>query len=281
MIRPLKRVDSDEFPPTATLRSVAIPDRATSPVALRRHRVRGGRSAATANSAAGSVAAPSNREVIELFREQLEAVRRQNARPLYLAAKRVFDVVSSAIGLVLLSPFIALAALLVKLSDGGPVLYTHRRVGEGGRVFRCFKFRTMIVDADEMKASLEHLNRHADPRTFKMEHDPRITRVGRWLRRTSFDEVPQLFNVLLGDMSMVGPRPPIPDEVEKYSLWEMQRLSVKPGLTCIWQVSGRSRLPFPKQLELDIEYIRKRNLLLDLRLVFATFRAVITGDGAC
>jgi lipopolysaccharide/colanic/teichoic acid biosynthesis glycosyltransferase len=218
---------------------------------------------------------------MELFREQIEFVRGQNIRRVYLLAKRVIDVVGAAVGLVLLFPFIALVSLLVKLTDGGPILYLHRRVGEGGREFLCYKFRTMVVDADEMKPAMQHLNRHSDPRTFKIEDDPRTTRVGRWLRRASFDEVPQLWNILLGDMSLVGPRPPVPSEVEKYSLWEMQRLSVRPGLTCIWQVSGRSRLPFPKQLEMDIEYIRKRSILFDLRLVFATFRAVVSGDGAC
>jgi lipopolysaccharide/colanic/teichoic acid biosynthesis glycosyltransferase len=198
----------------------------------------------------------------------------------YLIAKRTIDILGSLVGLILVSPLIALVAIITKLSDGGPVFYPHTRVGKWGREFRCWKFRTMVVGADHIKAEIVHLNTHDDDRTFKVPNDPRVTRVGRWLRRTSIDEMPQLWNVLLGHMSFVGPRPPVPLEVERYDLDDMQRLMIKPGLTCIWQVSGRSRLPFPKQLEMDLEYIERRNFWLDLELMLRTLPAVLSADGA-
>jgi lipopolysaccharide/colanic/teichoic acid biosynthesis glycosyltransferase len=198
----------------------------------------------------------------------------------YLFAKRVTDIVGSLLGLLLLSPLIAVVALVTKLSDGGPVFYPHTRVGKWGREFQCLKFRTMVVNADNIKAEIAHLNTHDDHRTFKVPNDPRVTRIGRWVRRASIDEMPQLWNVLRGEMSLVGPRPPVPIEVERYDLDDMQRLMVKPGLTCIWQVSGRSRLPFPKQLELDLAYIEQRNYWLDLQLMLRTLPAVLSADGA-
>ena len=185
----------------------------------------------------------------------------------YLVAKRAIDILGSLVGLILISPVVAVVAIVTKLSDGGPIFYPHARVGKWGREFCCLKFRTMVVDAEHYKAEIEHLNTHDDHRTFKVPDDPRVTRFGKWLRRTSIDELPQLWNVLRGDMSLVGPRPPVPLEVERYDLDDMQRLMVKPGLTCIWQVSGRSRLPFSKQLEMDLDYIQHRNVWLDLRLM--------------
>jgi lipopolysaccharide/colanic/teichoic acid biosynthesis glycosyltransferase len=198
----------------------------------------------------------------------------------YLFAKRTLDILGSFVGLILLSPLIAVVAILTKLSDGGPVFYTHTRVGKWGREFACLKFRTMVVNADHRKAEIQHLNTHDDHRTFKVPDDPRVTRLGRFLRRASIDELPQLWNVLLGYMSLVGPRPPVPLEVERYNLDDMQRLMVKPGLTCIWQVSGRSRLPFAKQLEMDLAYIRQRNFWFDLQLMARTIPAVLSADGA-
>jgi len=200
--------------------------------------------------------------------------------PVYLAAKRVTDIIGSLIGLALISPLVAVVAILTKLSDGGPVFYPHTRVGKWGREFRCLKFRTMVVNADHIKPEIAHLNTHEDHRTFKVPDDPRVTRIGRWLRRTSIDEAPQLWNVLRGEMSLVGPRPPVPLEVERYNLDDMQRLMVKPGLTCIWQVSGRSRLPFPKQLEMDLDYIENRGFWVDLKLILRTLPAVLSADGA-
>jgi lipopolysaccharide/colanic/teichoic acid biosynthesis glycosyltransferase len=202
------------------------------------------------------------------------------AGELYLAAKRVLDVVLSAVALIVLSPVLLVSALLVKLTDGGSVLYPHTRVGESGNEFTCYKFRSMIVNAENMKSNLAFFNSHDDHRTFKIPDDPRVTWIGRWMRRTSIDELPQLYNVLRGDMSVVGPRPPVVSEVEQYTWDDMQRLAVKPGLTCIWQVSGRSRLPFPEQLKLDLQYIENRSMTLDLKLIAKTIPAVLSADGA-
>ncbi len=198
----------------------------------------------------------------------------------YQVAKRALDIVMSALLLILLSPLLLLSALFVKLTDGGSVFYPHIRVGEGGNEFTCYKFRSMVVNAEKMKAELAFYNSHDDQRTFKIPDDPRVTWIGRWMRRTSVDELPQLLNVLKGEMSIVGPRPPVVSEVEQYTWDDMQRLAVKPGLTCIWQVSGRSRLPFPEQLKMDVEYIENRSLALDLKLIVLTIPAVLSADGA-
>ncbi len=209
-----------------------------------------------------------------------DAVSIPSVSAVYLFAKRATDIVGSALILLLLSPLVAVIAALIKLSDGGPALYPHTRVGKWGREFRCLKFRTMVMNADHLKPEIAHLNTHEDDRTFKVPDDPRVTRIGRLLRRTSLDEVPQLWNVFRGSMSLVGPRPPVVQEVERYDLDDMQRLMVKPGLTCIWQVSGRSRLPFPKQLEMDMAYIQSRSYWLDLKLMLKTLPAVFSADGA-
>lgn len=198
----------------------------------------------------------------------------------YVEVKRLLDILGGLAGLVLLSPVIFVVAAITKLIDGGPVLYRHSRVGLHGEEFTCYKFRTMVLDADQMKDDIAHTNHHDDDRTFKVPNDPRITRFGFWLRRNSIDEVPQLWNVVKGDMSLVGPRPPIPEEVERYTLADMRRLLVKPGLTCIWQVSGRSELSFPIQLRLDLHYIKHRSLWLDLKLILLTIPAVLTARGA-
>jgi lipopolysaccharide/colanic/teichoic acid biosynthesis glycosyltransferase len=199
---------------------------------------------------------------------------------LYDALKRFLDIVGGLAGLVILSPLVLVVALVMKLTDNGSVLYRHSRVGLRGQEFTCYKFRTMVPNADEMKSNIQHNNHHEDDRTFKIPDDPRVTTFGWWLRRTSIDEVPQLWNVVKGDMSLVGPRPPIPEEVERYASADMGRLLVKPGLTCIWQVSGRSELAFPIQLRLDLEYIETRNLWLDLRLILLTIPAILSGRGA-
>jgi lipopolysaccharide/colanic/teichoic acid biosynthesis glycosyltransferase len=226
----------------------------------------------------GKVVSHRTRDRIEPALRDTVAVPTDSS--LYLLAKRATDIVGSFLVLVVLSPVIAVIAILIKFSDGGPVFYPHIRVGRWGREFRCFKFRTMVVNADHLKPEIAHLNTHDDDRTFKVPDDPRITRIGRLLRRTSLDEVPQLWNVFRGSMSLVGPRPPVVQEVERYDLDDMQRLMVKPGLTCIWQVSGRSRLPFPKQLEMDIAYIQNRSYWLDAKLMLKTLPAVFSADGA-
>ncbi len=195
----------------------------------------------------------------------------------YRAAKRGLDLVSSGLALLLFSPVFALIALIIKLEDGGPIFFCQKRVGKGGRTFDFFKFRSMCVDAEAKRAALLA---ESDSLRFKMEDDPRITWIGRVLRRFSLDELPQLLNVFRGDMTLVGPRPPIPEEVAKYDRRAMRRLEVEQGLTCIWQVSGRSLIPFKGQVEMDIQYIEQRSLLFDLNLLLRTIPAVLTGRGA-
>jgi lipopolysaccharide/colanic/teichoic acid biosynthesis glycosyltransferase len=196
------------------------------------------------------------------------------------AGKRVVDVLVSAFLLIALAPLFLLIALLVKLEDGGPVLYWQRRVGLWGREFLLPKFRSMVPNAAALKQGLAARNDHGDSITFKLRKDPRITRVGRVLRRTSVDELPQLWNVLVGEMSLVGPRPPVPEEVARYALADRRRLDVRPGLTCIWQVSGRGDIAFPGQVALDLLYIESQSAWLDLRLLLQTIPAVLLGKGA-
>jgi exopolysaccharide biosynthesis polyprenyl glycosylphosphotransferase len=198
----------------------------------------------------------------------------------YARVKRLLDVVGALAGLIFNSPLMLLCVILIKLQDGGPVLFRQIRVGLNGQRFEIYKFRSMVVNAEAIRSGLEDLNEHDDKRTFKILNDPRITRVGRFMRRLSLDELPQLFNVLRGEMSLVGPRPALPSEVAMYEASHMVRLAVKPGLTCIWQVSGRSNLGFPQQMKLDLEYIQRRSIWLDLVLIAKTMPVVIRGDGA-
>ncbi|MEZ6185494.1 MAG: sugar transferase [Planctomycetota bacterium] len=201
-----------------------------------------------------------------------------NTHPVYLAAKRGLDVVGALAGILLLSPVLLLVALLIKIDDGGPVFFTQTRVGKGGRLFTFFKFRSMCVDAEAKREALKAQSE--DETRFKMKRDPRITWIGAWIRRLSIDELPQLFNVLRGDMTLVGPRPAIPEEVLDYTPEDAKRLNVEQGLTCLWQVGGRSLLDFEQQMELDRDYVRTRSLWLDLKLLVLTVPAVATGRGA-
>lgn len=203
-----------------------------------------------------------------------------NRTHFYPLVKRSLDIIASMILLILLAPLMGIVALLIKLTDEGSIIFSQIRVGKDGRRFRCFKFRSMITNAEPLKAKLMAQNKHADSKTFKIANDPRITWIGRLIRKTSIDELPQLVNVLLGDMSLVGPRPPVPTEVEQYSPYELRRLEVKPGLTCIWQVSGRADLGFDQQVKLDLEYISTQGVWLDLKLLVLTVPAVISGKGA-
>ena len=195
-------------------------------------------------------------------------------------AKRALDWVASLCSLVLLSPLFALIALLIKIEDRGPVFFPQTRVGLFGREFQMFKFRSMHVDAEQRLRELLEKNQHGHGVTFKIKNDPRITRVGRWLRKYSFDELPQFYNVLIGDMSLVGPRPPLPREVARYSLADRRRLAIKPGITCIWQISGRAEIDFPGQVALDVRYIESRNLRQDVKILCKTIPAVLRGTGA-
>jgi lipopolysaccharide/colanic/teichoic acid biosynthesis glycosyltransferase len=196
-------------------------------------------------------------------------------------AKRALDLLVVVPAVVLLLPLFAVVALAIKLHDGGPVLYWQKRVGRDGREFAFPKFRSMRVHDERERERLLSTNEHgAEGVTFKMKRDPRITPVGRLIRRTSIDELPQLWCVLRGTMSLVGPRPPLPSEVARYTLEDRQRLCVTPGLTCIWQVSGRSEVPFPQQVQMDLDYIRKPSLWADIGLLLKTLPAVVRGRGA-
>jgi len=196
------------------------------------------------------------------------------------AMKRVIDIAGSVVGLVLLFPIFVVVAALVRLSSKGPAFFAQERCGLGGRTFRFYKFRTMVVDAEARKAELEHLNEMRGP-VFKIARDPRITKLGAFLRKSSIDELPQLWNVLKGDMSLVGPRPPLPDEVQQYDARQAQRLSVIPGITGLWQVSGRSSIPdFDTWLDLDLEYAQRQSMGLDLQILVRTVAVVVTAKGA-
>jgi len=196
-----------------------------------------------------------------------------------LAFKRLLDIAVSVLILTLAAPMILLAALAIKLSSPGSVFFKQRRVGLNGRSFTLYKFRTMIEDAHERRLEVSHLNEMTGP-VFKAKDDPRVTGVGRVLRRFSLDELPQLWNVLKGDMSLVGPRPPIPEEVASYHRWHRRRLSMKPGLTCLWQISGRNNIDFDKWMQLDLQYIDNWSPSLDLKILLRTIPAVLSGRGA-
>lgn len=194
--------------------------------------------------------------------------------------KRAVDVFCSGLGMLVLSPLFLVIIVAIKLDSPGPIFFSQTRIGKHGKQFRIWKLRSMYIDAESRKRALQKQNEMQGGVTFKLARDPRITRVGRLIRKTSMDELPQLWNVIVGDMSLVGPRPPLPDEVNTYTLDDRYRLDVAPGITCVWQVSGRSLLPFKQQVKLDIEYIRNMSLLQDIRILLKTIPAVITGRGA-
>lgn len=193
--------------------------------------------------------------------------------------KRLLDIAISALALVVAIPVMAIAAILVKLDSPGPVFHRAVRVGRNGRKFTFLKLRSMQRDAEELRGLLLHRNEAQGP-AFKLQNDPRVTRVGRILRKTSLDELPQLWHVLQGHMSLVGPRPPFPEEVERYEPWMLRRLAVRPGLTCLWQIRGRSDLSFDEWMRLDLEYVDRLSLALDLQILALTIPAVISGRGA-
>jgi len=195
--------------------------------------------------------------------------------------KRAIDIVVGGLALLVLAPLFAVVALAIKLTDFGPVLFWQERVGRYGKIIPFPKFRSMVLDAEAVKQRLMAQNHHGDSGvTFKMKRDPRITSIGRIIRRLSIDELPQLYLVLKGDLTLVGPRPPVPAEVARYTLRQRRRLDVIPGLTCIWQVSGRSDIPFEKQAFMDIDYIDRRSFWFDLALLARTIPAVLFGRGA-
>lgn len=211
----------------------------------------------------------------------MEQIREKNKQSKgYLIVKRVFDIVISALALVVLSPLFLVLSLVIFLDDPkGSPFFTQTRVGKNGKEFRFYKFRSMVVNAEELLDGLIKYN-EVDGCVFKIEHDPRITRVGRFIRKTSIDELPQLVNVLKGDMSIVGPRPPLPREVEHYNAYQMQRLAVTPGLTCYWQTERhRNDIDFDGRVALDLKYIEERSALVDLKLICRTFRVILTRQG--
>jgi exopolysaccharide biosynthesis polyprenyl glycosylphosphotransferase len=196
-----------------------------------------------------------------------------------LMLKRLIDIAGSVLLMVLLFPVLILTAFAVKVTSKGPILFTQFRVGKDGRRFKVLKFRSMSVTAEEDRLALEDHNEAAGP-VFKIQEDPRITPIGKFIRKLSFDELPQFWNVFRGEMSLVGPRPPLPQEVDEYTYWERQRLMVKPGITGIWQVSGRSDLDFETWISMDIQYIEEWTPRLDFVLLFKTIPAVVSGKGA-
>jgi exopolysaccharide biosynthesis polyprenyl glycosylphosphotransferase len=196
-----------------------------------------------------------------------------------LAFKRLVDVVIAAIALILVSPIFLMLAILIKLTSPGPVFYRQTRCGLGGRLFTLLKFRSMVANADQLLSDMEQMN-EVDGPVFKMRNDPRCTLVGRWMRIFSLDELPQLWNVLLGHMSLVGPRPPLPDEVHQYQSWQRRRLRMRPGMTCLWALEGRSQLRFENWVRLDLLYIDNWSMWLDFKILLKTIPTVLSGKGA-
>ena len=194
----------------------------------------------------------------------------------YEAIKRLIDITCSFVGILVLSPLFIIIAIIIKFTSKGPVFFSQKRVGRNGKEFDMYKFRSMVVNAEELKEKLAAQNEMSGP-MFKMKDDPRVTKVGKFIRKTSIDELPQLWNILKGDMSLVGPRPSLPKEVAQFEDWMHKRLDVKPGLTCYWQVSGRNNIDFEDWMKLDVKYVKERNLWIDIKLIFKTV-GVLFGD---
>jgi exopolysaccharide biosynthesis polyprenyl glycosylphosphotransferase len=221
-----------------------------------------------------------SRIYLEKFRDvQLLSLSSAPDSELRLFFKRVFDVALSGVSLVVLFPFLAFIAAMIRMTSPGPVFFQQTRCGLGGRRFTLYKFRSMINTAEQMRAELHQLNELDGP-VFKISDDPRITMVGRWLRRFSLDELPQLWNILRGEMSFVGPRPAVPEEVEQYEDWQRRRLRMRPGLTCTWVLEGRNHLDFKRWMQLDLSYIDNWSLWLDVKIFLLTIPIVISGRGA-
>ena len=195
---------------------------------------------------------------------------------IYEFSKRCIDVLGALCGLILLSPILLVIMVLIKCESKGPVIFSQERVGRNGKTFKMYKFRSMVVNAEELKEKLAEKNEMSGP-MFKMKDDPRVTKIGKFIRKTSLDEIPQLVNVLKGDMSLVGPRPSLPQEVAQFEWWMHERHEVKPGLTCYWQVSGRNNIDFVDWMKLDIKYVEERSFWIDIKLIFKT-AFVLFGD---
>ncbi|MCR3757952.1 sugar transferase [Clostridium felsineum] len=189
---------------------------------------------------------------------------------IYYIIKRIIDIIGSVIGIVILSPVMLVVIIAIKMDSKGSIIFSQKRVGQNGKTFNMYKFRSMVENAEKLLAGLKDKNEVSGP-MFKMSDDPRITKIGRFIRKTSLDELPQLFNVLRGEMSLVGPRPNLPSEVKKFNELQKKKFLVKPGLTCYWQVMGRSSIGFEEWIRLDLKYIKERSTFLDLKLIFRTF----------
>ena len=213
-------------------------------------------------------------------KEKLLNINEVKKSNFYEIIKRLFDIICSLISIIILSPVFILISILIKIEDPkGKILFSQDRCGKNGKTFKMYKFRSMVHNAEELLEDLQKMNEMSGP-VFKIKEDPRITRVGKFIRKTSLDELPQIINILNGDMSFVGPRPPLVNEVKQYNEYQIQRLLVKPGLTCIWQVSGRNNIDFDEWIDLDLKYIKERNLMLDLTLILKTIPALLGDENA-
>lgn len=216
---------------------------------------------------------------LEYWEGQVDA-KYQQSRHIYRSVKRIFDLVASFIGLILLSPLFLVVAIAIKIEDPtGPIFYSQTRLGKRQEPFEMYKFRSMVLDADKLKNKLLDKN-EVEGAMFKMKNDPRVTKVGKIIRKYSIDELPQLLNVLTGEMSLVGPRPPLPNEVKKYSSYDKQRLTVKPGCTGLWQISGRNDVGFEEMVRLDLDYINHRNASYDVYILIKTIGVFLFPNGA-
>lgn len=217
-------------------------------------------------------------EEIEI--KYMDSINSNSKRSVYFFVKRIFDIVSSLCAMIVLSPVFLVTALAIKIEDGGPAVFSQDRVGKDGKLFKMYKFRSMYIDAEDRLSDLAEQN-EADGPVFKIKNDPRITKVGRFIRKYSIDELMQLVNVFKGDMSVIGPRPALPNEVEEYDDFARKRLLVKPGLSCYWQISGRSNIGFEEWMKLDVKYINEMSIITDVKIILLTIPAVLKGDGAC
>ncbi|AKA67150.1 sugar transferase [Clostridium scatologenes] len=214
-----------------------------------------------------------NFQLTQEYKEQWVEYKKSKV---YIVVKRLIDILASLLGILCLSPLMIIVAVLIKIDSKGLIIFSQERVGRNGQIFKMYKFRSMVANAEEMLDKLKDKNEMSGP-MFKIKEDPRITKIGKIIRKTSIDELPQLFNVLKGDMSLVGPRPNLPNEVAEFSPYHRKKLLVKPGLTCYWQVMGRNEIGFEEWMELDIKYLKERTLWIDIKLIIKTF-FVLFGD---
>ena len=210
---------------------------------------------------------------------EMDEIPKVTENRLYFIMKRITDIIVALLLFILFLPIVPVVAILIRLDSPGAIMFKQKRVGKNGRIFDFYKFRSMVHGAENVIGALRPLSAGDGP-VFKLKHDPRVTPVGRFLRRSSLDELPQLLNVLKGDMSIVGPRPNLPSEVSHYLPWQKRRLDVTPGITCLWQITGRSHIGFQEWMRLDLEYIRKRSYATDLKIMLKTIPAVIARKGA-